>query len=168
LVIRLSRATKFLAICAMVALTALISIGTRSISVSSPFAPTRTEPLPLLYYRDVAAEGQGTTLPLWELEADLDYFAGHGILPLSERDVVSMLRLERDFPAYPALLLFDENAPAFQEQVRSLLESRGIPWISLEKSEELTRELRAAGYVMTRLERVAGVPLDAYQILGCR
>ena len=158
MVIRFTKATRFFCICVLLLLTALISIGTRSMSVSAPYN-TRHSPLPVVVYRGVA-DGGPTALSLRELEADLDYLAGGSYYVLSERELVAALRLERAIMGRPVLLLFDDRAENFAREIKPLLEARELPWFSLEQSAVLTRELRAAGYPITRLERSGAFTLE--------
>ena len=158
MVIRFNKATRFFCVCVLLLLTALISIGTRSISVSAPYN-TRHSPLPVVVYRGVESGGP-TALSLRELEADLDYLAGGDYYVLSERELVAALRLERAIAGRPVLLLFDDRAENFAAQIQPLLEERELPWFSLEQSAVLTRELRGAGYPITRLERSSAFALE--------
>jgi hypothetical protein len=155
LVIRFTKATRFFCICAMLLVTALISISTRSISVSAPYAPPG--PVQVVSF---PLPGSSPAAPnLRTLTADLDYLARSGRSVLSEQALVAALRRETPLPAEPVLLLFDDAAEGFA-QLRPLLEERGLPWIPREKSALLTQELRAAGYAVTRLERTGGFALE--------
>jgi len=145
MIIRLNKATRFFLICAMLAITALVSIGTRSMSVSAPYhTPNAT--LPIIVYRAEA-------VCLRQLQADLDYLADGGYAVVGEQELVAALRRARELPDKTVLLLFDDGCDVFAAQTRPLLEERELPWFSLESSTVLTRELRAAGHPITRLER---------------
>ena len=158
MVIRFTKATRFFIVCVMLIVTALISIGTRSMSVSAPYH-VRSSPLPVVVYRGV--EGDSAAAPsLRELQADLDFLLESAYAVLSEQELVSALRRESELPAQPLLLLFDDGAEGFGKDIRPLLEGRELPWFSLEKSAVLTRELRAAGYPIARLERTAVFTLE--------
>ena len=158
MVIRFTRATRFFCVCIMLAVTALISIGTRTISVSAPYS-ARGETLPVVIYRGVGGS-LPTALSLRELQSDLAYLAKEGYTALSEQDLVAALRRESPLPEAPVLLLFDDGADAFAGTVLPLLEQRGLPWFSMSKSALLTQELRTAGHPVTRLERIAGFTLE--------
>ena len=157
MVIRFTKATRFLLICALLLVTALISIGTRSISVSAPYA-AQGEPLPVVVYA-----GAGTALPTGigprELREDLEFLRPR-YHALSEQDIVAALRRERALPAAPVVLVFDEGANGFAGALRPLLEEAGVPWFCATKTTALMRELRAAGFPVTRLERTAGLSLE--------
>ena len=162
MVIRLTKATRFFCICALLLVTALISIGTRSISVSAPYnfrsqpLPMGNQLLPIVIYR----VDTPTCPSLHEMKEDLAGLQGGDYTALSERELVASLRRESALPARPVLLLFDDAAPAFAEQLRPLLEESGLPWLPLSKAGLLTQELRAAGYAVARVERAAGFTLE--------
>jgi len=169
MVIRLTRATRFFCVCAMLAVTALISIGTKSISVSAPYGVRGRgafpgASLPLVIYRDIGGDSP-LALRLQELRDDLDFLTGSGYTALSERDLMAALRRETPLPGEPVLLLFDDGGE-FADKLKPLLEEQGIPWFSLGQSTLLSQELRAAGYPVTRLERTAGFTLE--EQLGIR
>jgi len=155
MVIRFTKATRFLLICILLLVTALISIGTKSMSVSAPYsAPTA---LPLVVYRAIGTEAP-TALSLQELQADLDFLQEH-FNALSEQDIVYTLRREKALTTSPVLLVFDDSSRSFAETIQPLLESQGIPWFSAAKTTALVNELRAAGFPVTQLERSGGVAL---------
>jgi len=156
MVIRITKAMRFFFVCALLLVTALISIGTRSISVSAPYnaQPLPGRPLPIVVYH---ADTPTSPSPR-EVREDLDGLLSGGYAALSERDLVASLRRESALPARSVLLLFDDRAPAFG-QLRPLLEESGLPWLPLDKAGLLTQELRAAGYAVVRVERVAGFTL---------
>ena len=158
MVIRFTKATRFFCVCVMLLLTALISIGTRSISVSAPYT-ARHSPLPVVVYRGVE-DGGPTSLSLRELKADLDYLTASGFTVLSEQELVAALRRESMLASRPVLLLFDDRSENFARQIQPLLDERELPWFPLEKSAILTRELRAAGHPITRLERSGAFTLE--------
>jgi len=158
MVIRFTKATRFFCVCVLLLLTALISIGTRSMSVSAPYN-TRHNTLPVVVYRSVES-GSPTALSLRELKEDLDYLVGGDYYVLSEQELVAALRLERAIVGRPVLLLFDNRAENFAQDIQPLLEERELPWFSLEQSTILTRELRAAGFPITRLERSGAFTLE--------
>ena len=151
MVIRFTKATRFICICLMLLITALISIGTRSMSVSAPYQ-TRHSPLPVVVYRAVE-NGCPTASSLRDLRQDLDYLRENGYTVLSEQELVAALRREQALPERAVLLLFDDRAEHFAGEIQPLLDEHELPWIPLEKSAVLTRELRAAGFPVTRLER---------------
>jgi len=158
MVIRFTRATRFFCVCALLLLTALVSIGTRSVSVSTPYA-FRGRPLPVVVYRNLN-DGRPAGLTLKELEQDLAWLAENGYAALSEQDLVAALRREAPLPASPVLLLFDDAAKSFETDVLPILNAAGLPWFPLSKSGLLSDELRAAGYPVTRLERVGGFTIE--------
>ena len=158
MVIRFTKATRFLCVCVMLAVTALISISTKSISVSAPYN-ARSKPLPVVVYRGIE-DGSPTALSLRELRDDLAFLAGSGRAALSEQALVSALRREASLPGEPLLLLFDDSAKRFRSKIQPLLEEQGLPWFSLEKAALLSQELRAAGCPVVRLERRAGFTLE--------
>jgi len=158
MVIRFTRATRFFCVCALLLLTALVSIGTRSVSVSTPYT-FRGRPLPVVIYRDLAG-GRPTGLTLEELREDLAFLEQAGYTALSEQELVAALRRESPLPEAPVLLLFDDAAKAFAAEVLPMLGEAGLPWFPLSKSGLLSDELRAAGYPVTRLERVSGFTLE--------
>jgi len=154
MVIRFTKATRFFFICVMLLVTALISIGTRSMSVSAPYH-ARTNALPMVIYRNTA-----TAPSLRDIRRDLDHLAESGYTVLSEQMLVATLRRESELLGNPVLLLFDESDEAFFEGIEPLLVERELPWFSLEQSTMLTRELRAAGFPVTRLERTEAFTLE--------
>jgi len=152
----------------MLVVTALISIGTKSISVSAPYSAApygakgrgaaRGASLPLVIYRDIG--GESPMAPgLRALRDDLDFLADNGYTAIAERDLVAALRRETPLPGAPVLLLFDDEPEDFNLKLKPLLEEQGIPWFSLGQSALLSQELRAAGYPVTRLERTSGFTL---------
>jgi len=153
LVIRFTRATRFFCVCALLLLTALVSIGTRSVTVSTPYS-FRGRPLPVVIYRSLD-NGSPTGLTLEDLERDIAWLEENNYTALSEQELVAALRREVPLPAAPVLLLFDEEAASFKA-VLPLLKQAGLPWFSIGKSTLLANELRAAGYPVTRIERVGG------------
>ena len=154
MVIRFTRATRFFCVCALLLLTALISIGTRSVSVSTPYT-FRGRAMPVVIYRSLNG-GKPTSLTPDELKADIAWLAENGYTALSEQELVAALRREAPLPERPVLLLFDDGARSFAANVQPLLKEAGLPWFPLSKSGLLSGELRAAGYPVTRLERVSG------------
>ena len=158
MVIRFTRATRFFCVCALLLLTALISIGTRSITVSTPYA-FRGRAMPVVIYRGLNG-GKPTSLTLEALGEDLAWLAENGYTALSERELVAALRRKAPLPASPVLLLFDDSAKSFAAEVLPMLKEAGLPWFSLSKSVLLANELRAAGYPVTRLERVGGFTIE--------
>jgi hypothetical protein len=140
--------------------TALISIGTKSISVSAPYA-TRSAPLPVIIYRAVELDGKAsaTALPIRVLERDLDYIQS-GFNALSEQDIVAALRNEAPFPEAPVLLVFNDEPKSFHAKIKPLLAQRQLPWFSMRKITTLVSEMRRAGYPITRLERAAVFSLE--------
>jgi len=154
LIIRFTRATRFFCVCALLLLTALISIGTRSVSVSTPYT-FRGRPLPVVVYRGLDG-GKPTGLTLEELGEDLGWLIENGYDALSEQELVAALRREAPLPESPVLLLFDDQAKDFAAHVLPMLKDAGLPWFPLSKSGLLSNELRAAGYPVTRIERVSG------------
>lgn len=145
MIIRLNKATRFLCICAMLTVTALISIGTRGMTVSAPYQ-VRTNTVPVIVYRAEAVS-------LRELQEDLEYLASGGYVVISEPELVAALRRERELPEKTVVLLFDDSCEVFERTVRPLLAEQELPWFSLEKSAVLTRELRTAGHPVARFER---------------
>ena len=158
MIIRFTKATRFLCVCALLLLTALISIGTKSISVSTPYA-FRGRPLPVVIYRNLN-DGGPASLSLGGLRADLAWLAGNEYTALSEQELVAALRREAPLPESPVLLLFDDSAKAFAAEVLPILKEAGLPWFPLSKSGLLSNELRAAGYPVTRIERVGGFTVE--------
>jgi len=152
MIIRLNKATRFACVCALLIITALISIGTRSMSVSAPYQ-FRANTVPVLVYRAQA-------LSLRELQEDLDYLASGGYVVISEQELVAALRRERELPSKTVLLLFDDSCEVFATQVKPLLAEQELPWFSLEASSVLTQELRAAGHPIARLERMGIFTLE--------
>jgi len=152
MVIRFTKATRFFCICALLLVTALVSIGTRSVSVAAPYKPG--EALPVVIYR----AGIPTSPSAQEIRGDLSALGG--FTPLSEQDLVAALRHALPLPARPVLLLFDDDDPGFAEGLRPLLDESGLPWLPLSKAALLSKELRAAGYPVLQLERVSGFALQ--------
>lgn len=157
MIIRFTKATRFFCVCVLLLITGLISIGTKIISVSAPYA-AQPEALPVVVYRG-AGESAPTAVSLRELAADLAWLSENGYSVLSEQDLVASLRRETPLPSRPILMLFDDTAGDFAASVLPLLEEHGFPWFSLSKSTLLTQELRTAGYAVTRLERSGGFTL---------
>jgi len=148
----------------MLAVTALVSIGTKSISVSAPYsargaALSKADALVLVVYRDVEGDSPAA-LSLRELRDDLAFLAGGVVAALSERELVAAIRHESPLPGTPLLLLFDESTDVFEAKIEQLLNEQGVPWMPLEKSALLSQELRVAGYPVTRLERTSGFTLE--------
>ena len=153
MVIRLTKATKFFCLCALLLVSVLISIGTRSITVSTPYAPN-SEALPVLIYRTAAAAN--------ELASDMAYLSRNGYTVISETELTAALRRQSPLPARPVLLVFDEGMVGFSEQIAPSLKAKSLPWFGLSKLGALSNELRTAGYPVTRLERIAGVAMEQY------
>ena len=158
MVIRFNKATRFVCVCALLLVTALISIGTKSISVSAPYM-LQGQPLPVVVYRGVGGEA-ATALSLRELRDDLAWLGEKGYSALSEPELVAALRRESPLPGAPVLLLFDDAAPDFTRLIKPVLDECGVSWFPMGKSGLLTQELRAAGHPVTRLERSAGFTLE--------
>ena len=154
MVIRFTKAARFLLVCALLLLTALIGIGTRSVTVSTPYS-FRGQAMPIVIYRSLDG-GSPTGLTLEELKADLAWLAENGYAALSEQELVAALRREAPLPALPVLLLFDDRAKPFAADVLPLLKEAGLAWFPMGKYGPLSGELRAAGYPVTRIERVGG------------
>jgi len=154
MVIRFTRATRFLLVCALLLLTALVSIGTKSVTVSTPYS-FRGKAMPVVIYRSLD-DGRPASLTLDDLEADVTWLAEEGYEALSERELVAALRREAPLPERPVLLLFDDRAKSFRAAVLPILKEAGLPWFPTSKSALLANELRAAGYPVTRIERVGG------------
>jgi len=159
LVIRFTRATRFFCACALLLLMALISIGTKSVSVSTPYT-FRGRPLPVVIYRGLE-DGRPTGLTLEELGKDIAWLAQEGYTALSEPELVAALRRKAPLPEAPVLLLFDDAAKSFAAGALPMLREAGLPWFPLSKSVALANELRAAGYPVTRIERVGGFTMEA-------
>jgi hypothetical protein len=160
MVIRLTKATKFFCLCALLLISVLIGLGTRSITVSTPYAEAQ-EPLPLLLYRNL---GQGdAALGRNDLRRDLAYLLQNGYTVVSEQELVAALRQSAPLPAQPIALLFDDESPAFVAEALPVLQETGLPWFPLQKLTELSKELRIAGYPVTRMERMAGIAMEDYQ-----
>ncbi|MCL2107206.1 MAG: hypothetical protein FWH26_09175 [Oscillospiraceae bacterium] len=160
MVIRVTRATKFFCVCAFLLVSVMVSIGTRSITVSSPYAAGRT-PLPLLLYRGLETGGP-TALTVEDLRRDIAFLRENGYAAVSERELLAALRREAPLPDRPVLLLFDDTLASFAETVRPCLEQAGTAWFPLAKAGLLSKELRAAGMPVTRLERTAGIGMEDY------
>ncbi|MDR3313889.1 MAG: hypothetical protein LBS96_05460 [Oscillospiraceae bacterium] len=137
----------------------LISLGTRSITVSTPYAGERT-PLPLLLYRSLG-EGENA-LRRNDVRRDLAYLLQNGYTAVSEQELLAALRREAPLPAQPVVLLFDDANPAFAAEVLPVLQEAELPWFPLRKATALSQELRTAGYPVTRLERMAGIAMEEY------
>jgi len=155
MVIRFTRATRFLLICILLLITALISIGTKSMSVSAPYAAPIA--LPVIVYRGIE-NGEPAALRLQELQHDLD-FIQERFNALSEQDVVCTLRREKALTRTPVLLIFDDTAENFANEILPLLDENEIPWFSAAKRATLVNELRSAGFPVAQLERTGGVAL---------
>ena len=158
MVIRFTKATRFFCVCALLLLTALISIGTKSISVSTPYT-FRGHPMPVVIYRNLN-DGKPASLTLEDLRADIAWLAEEGYTALSEQELVAALRREAPLPASPVLLLFDDSAKTFKTGALPMLKEAGLNWFSMSKSTLLANELRAAGYPVTRIERVGGFTIE--------
>ncbi|MDR0531508.1 MAG: hypothetical protein LBG83_05525 [Oscillospiraceae bacterium] len=156
MVIKITKATRFFCICALLLVTALISIGTKSVTVSAPYTP-RGAALPLLIYR---ATGAPTALRPRDVQTDLAWLAKQGYTALSEQELVAALRRQIPLPEQPILLMFDDAAKEFRQSILPLLERERIPWFSASKSADLSNELRAAGFPVKRMERTAGLGLE--------
>ena len=154
MVIRFTRATRFFCVCALLLLTALISIGTRSITVSTPYS-FRGRAMPVVIYRDLNS-GRPASLTPEDLAQDIAWLAENKYTALSERDLIAALRRKAPLPASPVLLLFDDGAQNFASEVLPVLKQAGPHWLPLSKSALLANELRAAGFPVTRIERVGG------------
>ena len=154
MVIRFTKATRFLCVCALLVLTALVSIGTRSVTVSTPYS-FRGPAMPVVIYRSLD-NGKPNGLTLDELEADIAWLEAEGYQALSELELVAALRRESPLPEHPVLLLFDDQAKQFKTDVLPILKEAGLNWFPMGKSGLLANELRAAGYPVTRIERVGG------------
>ena len=154
MVIRFTKATRFLCVCALLLLTALVGIGTKSVTVSTPYT-FRGRAMPVVVYRDLSG-GKPTSLTLDDLKADIAWLAGEGYEALSEQELVAAMRRESPLPAHPVLLLFDDSAKTFTAHVLPMLKEAGLNWFSISKSILLANELRAAGHPVTRIERVGG------------
>lgn len=159
MVIRLSKATGFFCLCALLLVSVLIGLGTRSIHVNAPYAGGAA-PLPLLAYENL---GQGSAaLDRGDLRRDLAYLLQNGYTPVSEQELMAALRRKSPLPAKPVVLLFDDALPAFAEEALPVLEETGIPWLPLSKAVTLSRELRMAGCPVARMERVKGIEMGDY------
>jgi len=158
MIIRLTKATRFLLICALLLVTVLISIGTRSVTVSAPYT-SRAQALPVIVFRAVGGESPAAVSPR-QLRDDLDYLLRAGFSVLGEPDLVAALRRQASLPGHAVLLLFDNTCENFARDILPLLEERELPWIPLEKSALLTRELRAAGHSVARYERTSTLTLE--------
>ncbi|MCL2301239.1 MAG: hypothetical protein FWC27_13945 [Firmicutes bacterium] len=154
MVIRFTRAARFFCACALLLLTALVSVGTRSVSVSTPYT-FRGRPLPVVIYRNISG-GRPTDISFEEFKKDLAWLAENGYTALSESELVAALRREAPLPESPVLLLFDEGAKSFRTEALPVLKEAGLAWFPLSKSGLLSNELRAAGYPVMRVERVSG------------
>jgi len=155
MVIRFTRATRFLLVCILLLITALISIGTKSMSVSAPYtAPTA---LPVVVYHGIE-NGEPTALRLRDLQDDLE-FIQERFNALSEQDVVYTLRWEKALTRTPVLLIFDDTAENFADEILPLLDKNEVPWFSAAKRATLVNELRSAGFPISQLERTGGVAL---------
>jgi len=155
MVIRFTKAARFLFVCILLLVTALISIGTKSMSVSAPYSAPKA--LPVVIYRDVGT-GAPTALSLQDLQADLDFLQEY-FHALSEQDIIYTLRREKALTTAPVLLVFDDTSKPFIEDIQPLLEEKGMPWFSAAKTTALVNELRSAGFPVTQLERSGGVAL---------
>jgi len=158
MIIRLTKATRFVLICALLMMTALIGIGTRSVTVAAPYSP-RAQALPVIVYRIVGGE-YPAAVSLRQLEDDLDYLLDGDYAVLGEPDLVAALRRQTSLPGHAVLLLFDNTCERFAHDILPLLQERELPWIPLEKSALLTRELRAAGHSVARYERTPTLTLE--------
>ncbi|MDR2646719.1 MAG: hypothetical protein LBB67_01135 [Oscillospiraceae bacterium] len=159
MVIRITKATRFFALCAIALIAFIISVSTRSITVSTPYAAVQP-PLPIVVYRG-ATEDAPTAMRQDVLQSDIDYFAAKGYSPVSERELLAALRRQSPLPEKPVLLVFDNKSPNFAAAL-PLLEENELPWFSLEETGALSQELRAAGYPVARLERAGDIPIDVY------
>lgn len=159
MVIRLTKATQFFCLCALLLVSVLISVSTRSITVSTPYAGERTA-LPLLVYSNLD-EG-GAALDQNDLRRDFAYLLQNGYTVVSEQELMAALRREAPLPEHPVVLLFDEDSAAFALQALPVLEETAFPWLPLSKAVTLSKELRTAGYPVTRMERMAGIEMSDY------
>ena len=158
MIIRLTKATRFLIICALLLVTALVGVGTRSVTVSAPYTP-RAQALPVIVFRAVDSETPAA-VPLRQLKDDLDFLLDSGLEALGEPDLVAALRRQATLPGHAVLLLFDNTSEQFARDILPMLEERELAWIPMEKSGVLTRELRAAGHSVTRVERTPTLTLE--------
>jgi len=158
MIIRLTKATRFLCICVLLLATALIGIGTRSVTVSAPYT-SRAQALPVIVYRTVGGDSPAA-VSLRQLKDDLDFLLHGGFAVLGEPDLVAALRRQASLPGHAVLLLVDNTCEHFAHDILPLLEERELPWIPLEKSALLTRELRAAGHSVARYERTPTLALE--------
>ena len=76
MVIRFTKATRFLCVCALLALTALVGIGTKSVSVSTPYT-FRGRAMPVVIYRNLG-DGKPNSPTLEDLRADIDCLGWEG------------------------------------------------------------------------------------------
>jgi len=158
MIIRLTKATRFLLICVLLLVTVLIGIGTRSVTVSAPYQP-RAQAMPVIVYRALGDDSPAA-VPLRQLRDDLDFLLHEDFSALGEPDLVAALRRQTSLPGHAVLLLFDNTCERFAHDVLPLLEERELPWIPMEKSALLTRELRAAGHSVARYERTPTLALE--------
>ena len=156
MVIRFTKTTKFFLVCALLLVTALISIGTKSMSVSAPYSAPAA--LPLVIYRDIG-EDSPTSLDIQGVRDDLDYLRKH-FTALSEQEIVYTLRRKKALTLSPVLLIFDDTAETFGAEILPLLEERELPWFSVSKAKTLTDELRTAGFPVKQFERTGGISIE--------
>ena len=156
MVIRFTKTTKFLLVCALLLVTALISIGTKSMSVSAPYSAPPV--LPLVIYRDIGGDTP-TSLDMQGFRADLDYLQEHRTA-LSEQEIVYTLRQKKLLTLTPVLLIFDDTSEHFGAHILPLLEERELPWFSVSKAKTLADELRTAGLSVKQIERSGGIALE--------
>jgi len=156
MVIRFTKTTRFFLVCALLLITALISIGTKSMSVSAPY--TAPAALPLVIYRDIGGEAP-TSLDMQGFRADLDYLKAHFIV-LSEQEIVYTLRQKKALTRSPVLLIFDDTSETFAEHILPLLEEWELPWFSVSKAKTLADELRTAGFPIKQIERTGSISIE--------
>ncbi|MDR2524880.1 MAG: hypothetical protein LBC83_01605 [Oscillospiraceae bacterium] len=156
MVIRLTKATKFLCLCALLLVSVLISLSTRSITVHTPYAG-EPQTVALLLYQSLGEEANA--LRGDDVAADMACLARDGYTPLSQEDLRAVLRSETKLPPRAVVLLFDDQAPAFTTEAKPVLEASALPWLPMTELTVILRDLQQAGYPVVRLERVAGVAL---------
>jgi hypothetical protein len=161
MVIRFTKATKFLVLCLILALCAVISVTTRTVTVSTPVGAVAGQPLYLLVYRTLG-ESEPTAPGRAQVQSDLEFLKNNGFIILSEQELLKTLRREEPLPVRSVVLLFNTDASAFKNEVKNDLEKSGTPYFSLRKIAALTQELRAVGCPVTQVERNAAADLDFF------
>jgi hypothetical protein len=151
MIIRFTKATKFMLLCALLVLSAVISIGTKTITVSQPITASGAQPLPMLVYRLSGA----ATPNVNDVRDDLEYLHENSYTILSERDLLASLRSKTPLPSKSVVLLFEDGGKTFREDFAPELDADGASWFPLSKIAALMQELRVAGYPCARLERSA-------------